>query len=900
MTKIMDMRRLKSCFKVLTILVVLVFLSTSGIFARALFDTSLVNPPVYKGAADEPYVTIGVHKIGKIALTVSNQGHFGRGFLGAVTDPLEGGEAPSCTYPYPGRQSYLFAGSFWIGAVVGRDTLVSVGADGWHDVKELWPDPYPRGQIIYRSISGVDAENAVSEQDYIAIYTDTVTNPQHVNNDPFDGRPHIPLGIEVTQRTYAWSYSYAEDFILFDYSIKNIGRDVLEQVYMGFYVDADVNYGSTGEGHDDDICGFKVDIPSDFGCGFRDTINIAYIADNDGRQSSSEPCPFNESSSLTAVTGMRVVRTPSDTLNYAFNWWLSNGSAALDFGPRKYGTPEDPFRDFGGFLGTPEGDKNKYYVMRHGEFDYDQLFSAVDHSSEGWLPPDEQADNFADGFDTRYLLSFGPFNIDPGEVLPVSFAYIAGEDFHTDCYAFENLFNAYDPEPYYDQLGFSDFGENSMWASWIYDNPGYDTDGNGYLGKFRICGFESTLVFETISEDPLIVDTSWQYTDADTNYYEGDGVPDFRGAAPPPAPEMWIVDTLGDTVGSKIYPSITEHNCGELRVRWNGLRSEMSKDIFSNEYDFEGFRIYLSETLEANDFVLIGSFDHENYNKYIWNYDRRIWQLTDPPYLIDSLQTLYEFPEGFDPTTYDIDHPFIWGDSTFYFSRQDWNQSDLSDTFGIHKVYPNEPFPTTLVIDSARIYYPEELTDDGLFYKYFEYEYVIRDLLPSKLYYVAVTAFDYGSPGHDLASLENPPNKNYIAEYAQNTNQVVADNKLEVIVYPNPYRIDGNYQERGFEGVDYIDSTFGGRYVKQQDLIDDRIRGIHFTNLPPKCTIRIFTLDGDLVREINHNFPPDSPRSMHERWDMISRNTQSVASGIYYWTVESANDTQMGKLVIIK
>ena len=83
---------------------------------------------------------MGVHNIGKIGLTVSNQGHFGTGFIsGRVADPLTGGQAPSCIYPYPGRLNYLFAGAFWIGAVVGRDTLVSVGADGWHYVRELWP-----------------------------------------------------------------------------------------------------------------------------------------------------------------------------------------------------------------------------------------------------------------------------------------------------------------------------------------------------------------------------------------------------------------------------------------------------------------------------------------------------------------------------------------------------------------------------------------------------------------------------------------------------------------------------------------------------------------------------------------------------------------------------------------
>ena len=879
-------------FSSLPILLSIFLLLPSTGSGRAKYEITDQSYRVGKVTADEPYVEVACHKIGRIGLTVTNQGHFGKGFIPGAGDP-RGGDAPSCIYPYPGQQSYLFAGAFWIGAIIGRDTLVSVGADGWAGTKELWPDPEPKGRIIYRTLLNDDPD-AVSEQDYIAVYTDTVTNPQHVQIDTRDGRPHIPLGIEVTQRSYAWSYSYAEDFVLFDYSIKNIGRKTLEKVYMGFYVDGDVQMGENGEGYDDDICGFKRDIPSNQGCGFMDTINIAYIADNDGLDMDA-PCPYS-TNSVVNVTGIRVIRTPSDSLDYAFNWWISNGAAPMDFGPRMAGTLEDPFRDFGGFLGTPEGDKNKYYIMRHGEFDYDQLFSAVDHTAEGWLPMSEQANDFANGFDTRYLLSCGPFNIDPGEVLPISFAYIGGENFHTDCHAYDNLFNAFDPEPFYNQLSFEDFGVNSMWASWIYDNPGVDTDGDGYRGKYRICAYDSTFAYDTVGFDPVMIETTVVYLDSDTMYYEGDRVPDFRGAAPPPAPEMWVLDEYGDTLRSKVYPRIDEFSQGELRVRWNGLRSETEKDVFSNIVDFEGYRVYMSLSPIASDFYMIASYDIENYNKYIWNARRRVWELKDPPYTMDSLRTIYG--DGFNPDDYDIDHHFYWGDSTFYFKKQDWNADDLSDINGIHKVYPDEPPPTMLIIDSARIYYPEELTEDGQF-KYYEYEYIIRHLLPSRQYFVSVTAFDYGSPSSGLASLENPPHKNYVAEYAMNDNSATEDQKLKVVVYPNPYRLNGNYPVGGFEGRDYIDSTMGGVLIQQEGMIDERTRSIHFTNLPHKCTIRIFSIDGDLIREIDHDFPKDSPRSMHERWDLITRNTQMVVSGIYYWSVESEYGSQLGKLVII-
>lgn len=845
--------------------------------SRALYDPDKFSVPIGKIAADAPYVAIAIHNVGKLGVTISNQGSFGTGFIGDQIDETTGLPAPSGVYPYPGNLKYHFAGCFWVGAVVGRDTLVSVGADGWQYTMEMWPDPLPRGQIIHRSISDPDDKDAVSEQDFIALYTDTVTRSSYVMMDPRDGRPHIPLNIEFTQRSYAWSYQYAEDFILFDYSLKNIGRKDLKKVYMGIYLDADVRrISGQPEEFQDDICGFRRTVASQTGCGFVDTINIAWVADNDGRHNEWQPCPSGFQ--MTSIAGIRVVRTPSDSLKYSFNWWISNGDAALDFGPRMVGTVDDPFRDFGGFLGTPEGDKNKYYIMRHEEFDYDQLFSAKDHTADGWLPPSQQAVDFADGYDTRFLLSFGPFDISPGEVLPISFAYVAAENFHTKCDAFERLFrpNPQHPEAYYDYLDFSDFGKNAMWASWIYDNPGYDTDGNGYKGKYRICAYDSSIIIDTIEIEPeIVVETTIVYLQADTLWYEGDRVPDFRGASPPPPPEL------------RVIPRVDEFHRGEIRVRWNGLRSETEKDIFSNRVDFEGYRVYLSLSPELSGFMMVSSYDIKDYNKYIWNDSRRLWELRDPPFTLDSLQKLYG--DNFNPLNYPIDLLFRWKDSIFYFTRQDWNHSNLRDTNFIHKLFPDQPPPSTLDLDSARIHYPDELTEDG-YLRYYEYEYVLRNLLPSQLYYVSVTAFDYGSPKGNLPSLESSPLKNRVAEYAQNQASRAESEGLKVIVYPNPYRIDGDYRSKeggGFEGRG------------QEHLTDDRARAIHFTNLPHKCTIRIFSVDGDLVREIVHDYPQDSPQSMHDTWDVITRNTQVPASGIYYYSVESEYGNQIGKLVLI-
>jgi len=888
---------------ILVVLALVLFTCISA-FGRAEFSDRVTPQSSYRTAAStcREQVEVGVHNVGRIGLTVVNMGHLGRGFLDNAGASLEG-DVPSCTYPYPGRNSYLFCASFWIGAIVGRDTLVSVGADGWHSPMEMWPAPDPEGQMVHRSITDPNDGDAISEQDIISVYVDTVTDAGCTDDDDFDNRPHVPLNIRVTQRSYAWSYSYAEDFVLFDYSIENIGRKKLNQVYMGVYVDADVGSWGVHDDAEDDICGFRQTTPAIKGCpgqDWLDTINIAWISDNDGKRSGGDVPPCPDGLTLPALTGTRIVRTPNaDTLKYSFNWWISNPNPNEDWGPRMQPTVEEPWRDFGtGGFGTPMGDRNKYYIMSNDEFDYDQLFTALDHTGEGWLPPPNNAAILADGYDTRYLLSFGPFDIQPGELLPISFAYVAGDEFHHDCEAFDELFEPNDADKtFYNQLDFSDFGKNSVWASWIYDNPGVDTDGDDFKGPKRFCYRDSVLVCDTIYPDTI--NCYYDYIKVDTIYTAGDGIPDFQGASPPPPPEMWIINKNGDTLSSKVTPRLTETSEGELQVRWNGRISETTKDRFSDRFDFEGYRVYMSLAPDPDQFYVVTSYDIEDYNRYTWNGNE--WELVDIPFSLDSLKKLYG--QDFEPLDYDIDNIFKYVDNggqeyLYYFNSQDYNNSDLSNEEGIHKVYPDEPPPSTTDLDSARIYYPSELTEDGLFFKYYEYEYVFKHLLPAQLYFVSVTAFDYGSPG-ELASLETPAYRNYVAEYAANNNTVAEQRGLEVIVYPNPWRIDGNYREFGFEGRNYVDGPNEGTVILQTEDADERTRGIHFLNLPHRCTIRIFTIDGDLVREIEHDYPRDSPRSMHERWDLITRNTQPAVSGIYYYSVESEYGNQVGKIVII-
>lgn len=80
---------------------------------------------------------------------------------------------------------------------------------------------------------------------------------------------------------------------------------------------------------------------------------------------------------------------------------------------------------------------------------------------------------------------------------------------------------------------------------------------------------------------------------------------------------------------------------------------------------------------------------------------------------------------------------------------------------------------------------------------------------------------------------------------------------------------------------------------------------INFVNLPASCIIRIYTLDGDLVQEIKHSKEPAASDAGFEQWDLLSRNFEPVAAGLYLFTVQPTGayvreGTYVGKIVIIK
>ena len=75
---------------------------------------------------------------------------------------------------------------------------------------------------------------------------------------------------------------------------------------------------------------------------------------------------------------------------------------------------------------------------------------------------------------------------------------------------------------------------------------------------------------------------------------------------------------------------------------------------------------------------------------------------------------------------------------------------------------------------------------------------------------------------------------------------------------------------------------------------------IQFVNVPSPCTIRIYTVRGDLVKIIEHKEEVGTAT-----WDQVTSWGQFVESGIYIYHItshaaDSKNQTVIGKFSIIR
>ena len=75
-------------------------------------------------------------------------------------------------------------------------------------------------------------------------------------------------------------------------------------------------------------------------------------------------------------------------------------------------------------------------------------------------------------------------------------------------------------------------------------------------------------------------------------------------------------------------------------------------------------------------------------------------------------------------------------------------------------------------------------------------------------------------------------------------------------------------------------------------------RRVYFIHLPAKCTIRIYTITGELVKKIEHQSAIDDGQ---HGWDLLNRDNMEIAFGIYIFHVDAPGIGEtIGKFAVIK
>jgi hypothetical protein len=71
-----------------------------------------------------------------------------------------------------------------------------------------------------------------------------------------------------------------------------------------------------------------------------------------------------------------------------------------------------------------------------------------------------------------------------------------------------------------------------------------------------------------------------------------------------------------------------------------------------------------------------------------------------------------------------------------------------------------------------------------------------------------------------------------------------------------------------------------------------------FYNLPPKATITILDVSGQIVDQLR--FASTDPQNGSIMWGMFSKNGVEVASGVYVYVVEFEGGKQVGYFSIMR
>ncbi len=398
------------------------------LFAIAIICANLLRPYSSFSFDDFTHYT----NIGNIGVTITNFGLVGNGY---------DANQPSCEYPIGTGSELMARGGLWVGALkdgVPRastaviDGSFDAGDSGFEFAALLSEGITERSTIETSRYFSLDA---VSQQDFVCTFYDTFLIIPGTNVD-IPG--HTPIGIRVDLESYAWSFSYADAYVILNYNITNISNSTLEDVYVGFWQNSVIGnivfsdyFGDRTWDYYDDMNDY---LPDEAMCYEYDDLSDWSVNLDRGDLGYSQ-----------SYFGFRFLGGSDPDLQLAYNMWIWNRSSDIDY--PQYSMPGD--------------DLLRYDKMEH-ELDPVDWVTPGPHS---WM----------------MLLSSGPFpEVAPGETINAVFALIGGlwgtqEQIDTDARRQNLLINSHWVQKVYN-------GEDTNGNGEL--DPGEDLDGDGEIDRY--------------------------------------------------------------------------------------------------------------------------------------------------------------------------------------------------------------------------------------------------------------------------------------------------------------------------------------------------------------------------------------------------------------------------------
>lgn len=783
------------------------------------------------------------------------------------------------------------------------------------DRPDTWPASWPTDQYMppvgEKGFPGIKNGEVVATRELYFAVTDASNNVSPGN-----------LRVDM------WGIQYEdfinEDFIIYKMIVTNISDSVMHKVYIGMHDDPDTPEQGASEWTDDFAAFIPVDTDVEGYEAHEDTLlwNLAYLWDGDDRVEGLI-------ASKVGWVGLKVLETPDD--------------------PNNPGKP----------LGLTTLDVFEYSNAPQTEItEYDQIASGIKPPTNVDPHPDDwtQSPNTY-GPDITYVFASGPFELQPGESLNFALASVHGvnkKDLFNNAMLCQILYNndyraaEAPPEP---ELK-AHVGDHTVTLYWdaypTEDAVYYGVDGGiDHIGD-KLTGnntFEGYKIYKSLDRGVTWGEAMIDVTGAPRGYIplaQFDLANGISGESET-RPFFW----LGEDSGLK--HSYTDNNVRNGYEYWYAVLAYDSDDgpipplenAFKRDANLPGDNVIAVIPRGKVSSFKSGYADtvaaHTAGNSDIASYDLEVvdpGSITGDSYEISFVDTTAQktfsiknttkntiakagFKEVKDWPLYDavLDNAPIFDGLTIKITDVAWGWKSAQWTTGNTDAVIEQHwwgYYDVGTTDDYEIRWTGVLGDPGIFGA-FPLPFVIynltQDAACSHYLWDDDESGDW-SPADRVMFVEPDGNWTWVvyvkSEGEGITTPPVAGDVFTIITNKSLTSADKytfSTTKETYQGVKESDlkniTTVPNPYVVSSRFEVESFgiqKAVQFHFLPPKCTIKIFNMAGDLVRTLNH----DNGTSI-ETWDLQTYNQQEVAFGVYFYHIDAPGiGKHIGKMAIIK